>query len=222
MNNEMNIVQKNAEAKSHQARSFGWYQNIYGRLDPREIAARCGLPYDGHSFSLRIMNRKYLAAFPEFSLEPADTGTAGAAKGYEKILFIRFLCEGKYAESSGKQLSYREIPWGDLYYPNFEGRCIKRLARKFGGSIETFRKTAEENLSAEKLEQSDAGYRFEFCSGFYMSFLLWKADEEFPASAQILFDDNFPHGFTAEDCAVAGEVAMNHMLSAIENNKQSV
>jgi hypothetical protein len=66
-------------------------------------------------------------------------------------------------------------------------------------------------LKFEKLDKSDAGYRFEFMSGLYMSFLLWEGDDEFPASAQILFDDNFPHAFTAEDIAVVGDVAISRL-----------
>jgi hypothetical protein len=44
-----------------------------------------------------------------------------------------------------------------------------------------------------------------------MTFLVWAADDEFPASAQILFDDNFPSAFTAEDIAVIPGVAMDHL-----------
>jgi hypothetical protein len=40
-----------------------------------------------------------------------------------------------------------------------------------------------------------------------MSVLFWAADEEFPPSAQILFDDNFP----AEDIAVACTVAADRL-----------
>jgi hypothetical protein len=56
-----------------------------------------------------------------------------------------------------------------------------------------------------------AAYRFEFSSGLFMSFFIWAADEEFPPSAQILFDDNFPSAFSAEDLAAAGAVALDHL-----------
>ncbi|MCL2479232.1 MAG: DUF3786 domain-containing protein [Treponema sp.] len=208
----MNIMQNRAEANSHKNRSLNWFQDIYCKLDPNEIAARCNLEFDGQSFSIRIMNKNYRAAFPEFSLKSADPNDAEIRNGYEKILFIRFLCEGRFTPALGRQLSYHEIPWGETYYSNFDGRCIKRLAARFGSSVDVFRGIMEEKLNAEKLNKSDAGYRFEFCSGLYMSFLLWAADDEFPASAQILFDDNFPRAFTAEDIAVAGEVALGHLM----------
>jgi len=41
-----------------------------------------------------------------------------------------------------------------------------------------------------------------------MRFILWEGDEEFPPSAQILFEDNFPYAYQAEDMAVAGDVSI--------------
>lgn len=38
---------------------------------------------------------------------------------------------------------------------------------------------------------------------------IWEGDNEFPASAQILFSDNFSAAFTAEDIAVAGDITLN-------------
>jgi hypothetical protein len=197
-------------SENHKERSLNWFLDIYRALDPVEIASRCNLPFDGEAFSLRIMGTEYKAAFPDFSLIDIDGDEN--QHGFERILFLRYLCEGRYAMTTGKQLSYREIPWGDLYFPNFEGRSINRLARKFGGNIEDFRKRMENpGLRFQKLDKSDAGYRFEFMSGLYMSFLLWAGDDEFPASAQILFDDNFPHAFTAEDIAVVGDIAISRL-----------
>ncbi|MFP3091425.1 DUF3786 domain-containing protein [Treponema sp. TIM-1] len=195
------------------------YTAIYQTLTPGEIAGRCGLPFDrdASAFSLRLMGTEYRAAFPDFSL------TDGAGKELqnpgEKILVLRYLCEGKYFEGRGKQLSYREIPWGAVYYPNFRGRCINRFAAVFGRDPAAFRKIMENTgaLRAQALDQGDVGYRFEFITGLFMSLLLWAGDDEFPPSAQILFDDNFVFAFTAEDLAVVGEVVIARLKELSKN-----
>jgi hypothetical protein len=233
---------KNRDEKNqtHAERSFSHFLSIYKGLDPAEIARRCNLPFDKNNFALRIMGLPYLVPFPGCALNRLDAGgfsregaglsgifapfwsknqqvrqAPGGAQPpvYEQILFLRYLCEGRWTPALGKRLSYREAPWGETYFPNFEGRCIKRFIRLFGGNIEGFNKVMSENpaLKAEKLEKCDAGYRFEFSSGFYMSFLLWVADDEFPAQAQILFDDNMCAAFTAEDLAVACEAALSSL-----------
>jgi hypothetical protein len=129
------------------------------------------------------------------------------------ILILRYLCEGRYYRDTGRRLSYNEVPWGPVYYRNFDGRCLKRLAYGFGNDIPRFRRIIESapGLKAEKLPQGDAGYRIEFLSGLFISLILYAADDEFPPSAQILFDDNFVFAFTAEDLAVVGEVVIDKL-----------
>jgi hypothetical protein len=208
------------EKKGHEQRSLDHFLAIYKTLAPAEIARRCALPFrrEESAFELRIMGTTYLAGFPEFTLRPEfelrDPSGTSVERTYEQILFIRSLCEGTWRPcSGGQQLSYREIPWGNVYFKNFEGRCITRFAAAFGKDIQGFKQVMEETsgLKAEPLTQGDAGYRFEFSSGLFMSLLLWAADDEFPASAQILFDDNFAAAFTAEDIAVVGEVVITRL-----------
>ncbi|MDR1400310.1 MAG: DUF3786 domain-containing protein [Treponema sp.] len=195
------------EKKGHIQRSLEHFKSIYRTLAPAEIARRCALPFlrEESAFELCIMGKTYLAKFPEFELR--DVEGRLVERGYENILFLRYLCEGRYTEAAGRRLSYREIPWGEVYYRNFEGRCLKRLANDFGNDLENFRRIMR-ILCAEVLDKGDAGYRFEFIKGLYMDILLWAGDDEFPPSAQILFNDNFVSAFTAEDIAVVGEVVI--------------
>jgi hypothetical protein len=189
------------------------YRGIYKSLDPLEASRRCALPFDAgaSAFSLRLLGTRYNARFPDFRLIAGDGNALESAP--EEILVMRYLCEGRHCETTGKQISYHDVPWGEVYYRNFEGRCLKRLAFAFGNNIESFRRTLEgiPGLDLHPLPQGDVGFRFEFMSGLYMSLLLWAADDEFPPSAQILFDDNFVSAFTAEDIAVVGDIVINRL-----------
>ena len=51
-----------------------------------------------------------------------------------------------------------------------------------------------------------------------MSIIIWEGDDEFPSKAQILFDDNFPSAFSAEDIAVAGDICISR-LKALKDSK---
>jgi hypothetical protein len=199
---------------------FEHYARLYRSLDPLEISRRCALSFDeaASAFSLRILGSEHRALFPDFALlDPAGRETD---KPYEKILFIHYLCEGKFFPSQGRRLAYNEIPWGNVYYRNFEGRCLKRCAFAFGRDLPAFRRLVEGNaaLRAEPLATGDAGYRIEFINGLYISLMLWAADDEFPPSAQILFDDNFVFAFTAEDLAAVGDVLIGRLKGMEERS----
>ena len=186
--------------------------SVYKNLNPGDIAQRCNLEFnvEKSSFNLRVLGTEYTVPYPEFALVGPDGKET--TDPYEKILFLRYLCEGKYFPSGGRRLSYNEFPWGPVYYRNFEGRCLKRFAFTFGRDIPSFKRMmSAPGLCAETLDSGDAAYRLEFVSGLYVTITLWRADDEFPPSAQILFDDNFVFAFTAEDLAVAGEILIKKL-----------
>ena len=102
--------------------------------DPREMAERCALPYDGKALTMNLLGRSYTVTHPDFAIagEPAPTNP-------ERILFLRYLLDGRYVEPSGQYLTYREFPWGEVYLQQFTGRCIKRFAFSYGSRPEVLR-----------------------------------------------------------------------------------
>ena len=62
---------------------------------------------------------------------------------------------------------------------------------------------------------ADAAFDIEVVDGYTVRLQLWAGDEEFPPSAQILFTDNFPNAFTAEDMAVVGDIVLDEMKAAV-------
>ncbi len=193
---------------------FAYYLEEFGKLDPTEASERTGIPYDKETacFRLRQMQKEYLIHWPDCEVKKAD-GTDGEFGAMEtstaaKIIAIRLLTRGVSAVSTGKFLTYREVPHGEVYYRQFNGRCMMRLAFGFGGKLPLFCQQMEK-IGAKKLDMGDAAYEFEFMNGYYVRFILWSGDEEFPPSSQILFSDNFPLSFEAEDLAVVGDVSID-------------
>jgi hypothetical protein len=196
------------------------YEGLYKTLDAEEISLRCNIPFDKNAkaFFVRVMGSDYKIAYPDFLI--TDENNNVVTDSSVKMLVLRFFCSGKWVCPSGKQLSYREIPWGELYFANFQGRCIKRAERYFGNCIDAFCGIfpANKKLQSEKLNGKKAGFRFEFMNNLFMSIIVWEGDDEFPSTAQILFDDNFPSAFTAEDIAAVGDVsigALKQMLTKL-------
>ncbi len=186
------------------------YKEEYKKLDAHEIAARTNIPFNDEKsvFEIRIMNEAYTVGYPEYSLRDAE---GNIPDDYAvQILIAHYLCSGRFAPSLGKQLTYRDVPWGDTYFGNFKGRCLARLAYAFGYKLDLFGKVME-SIGAEKVSMGDAGYKFEFINGLYVYYILWAADDEFPPSSQILFEDNLPYAFTAEDLAVLGDISIGKL-----------
>jgi hypothetical protein len=192
---------------------FEHYLAEYAGKDPQEISSRTGFPYseENGSFTVWFMGKEYTVTYPGFEVSRTcadDTWCPLLELPAARILVIRFLTEGARAFGTGKFLTYREVPWGEVYYRQFNGRCMQRLAYSYANRQDAF-DTAMERLGAEKVKAGDIGYQFEVFPGFFVQFLLWAGDDEFPPSSQILFSDNFPAAFHAEDLVVVCDVAIS-------------
>ncbi len=200
------------EKDNKERRPLEHYTPLYAALDPDEVCSRCGVGFDKKksAFSVYFLGRKYEIKHPEFAVTPAEPEEgflALSALPPAQLLVMRYLIEGRLEETKGGFLTFREVPWGSIYTAQFDGRCIKRLAYGFGSKPEALKK-AMEKLGGKALEIGDFSYEFELMPGLKIQFILWQGDEEFPPSSQILFSDNFPPAFTAEDMAVIGDVCI--------------
>ena len=180
------------------------YLAQFAAADPQEIAMRTGAKLEGNRFTVNVLGEDRHITWPDF----ADEGWSDT----HRILFLRYLLEGKRAEPHNCFIAYRDLPWGSIYDDNFRGRCIIRMSRTYGARPEAFA-AACEAMGGVRLQGSGIGYELCFLPGLYLHFFLWEADDEFPASAQILFSDNFPQAFSAEDRVFVCEYVLGRMKS---------
>ena len=172
------------------------YLSQYQESDPKEIAARLGISYDEEQkyFTLKFLGTVYQISWPDFQVSheaddmgfyPLETMT------YARTLTIRFLLNGAEASGTGKFKTYREMPWGEVYLRQFDGRCIKRLAFSYGNRIKDFQAIME-HMHCVPVKHGDIAYQLEIFPDYLVQMILWEGDDEFPPSSQILFSDNFP------------------------------
>ena len=216
MNTDPKQIDNNKEEKP-----FEFYLEKYQKLDPKEVSTRCNIPYDEEKkeFLVRLMGYEYGISFPDFEISPktedADAFLIMMENIPSRTFVMRFLIEGKYVPGTGKYITFREVPtYGELYLQPFTGRCISRLTYGFGYKLPKF-KDAMEKLGATPIKMGDVAYEFELINNFHMRFIFWEADEEFPPSAQILYEDNFLNGFYAEDMVVAGDISITTVKGTI-------
>ena len=197
---------------SKEQRPYEYYLKTYQEIDPKEISERTGFFYDEEKkvFTVVFMGSTYEISFPDYKIshKEDEKGVYPLEEAMNaKIFMVRYLSEKAKAPSSGKFLTYREVPWGEVYFRQFQGRCLMRLAFSYGNKLEAFKKVMTA-MGAKPLEQGDCAFELEFMEGFFIRLILWEGDDEFPPSSQILFSDNFAVTFAAEDLAVAGDICI--------------
>lgn len=189
---------------------FEHYVGLYAKLDPHEAAERCGVGYDEvtQSFKLRLFYVDYELTWPAFSIRSKDENGFALQNLPAQMLLIRYLLEGRKSLGTGAFLPYREMPWGEVYLKPFTGRCLNRAAFTFGTRLAQFER-AMATLPAIKLDKGDASYQLEVMPGYDVRLIVWEGEDEFPPNSQILFSDNFPQAFSAEDRTVVGDILIS-------------
>lgn len=195
---------------------FEHYMEEYRKADPQRIVDRTKVKYRSQDqvFELHFLNRDYEITWPDYQIRAVDGKDQYSPlleTNQAKIMVIRFLLEDSTLESTGRFLTYRDVPWGEVYYRQFNGRCMKRLEFSYGVNdtkLNDFRARME-RLGCTKVTGADAAYEYEIFPGYKVRFLIWEGDDEFPPSSQILFSDNFAAAFHPEDLVVVCELVIN-------------
>ena len=178
------------------------YQELFAKADPAEMSARTGVLFTDGQFRFRVLNEDKTLSWPA-----ADDA---CFKPKERILFMRYLLEGKAHRFTTEFVAYKEFPDGAIYDKPFTGRCIYRMLGSYGKDPGAFIRACE-HWGGHRIKSSGIQYEFEFMKDLFLRFILWEGDDEFPSSMQVLFSKNFPEAFSAEDRVVACEYLIGRM-----------
>ncbi len=180
------------------------YQELFAKADPAEMSARTGIEFSGGKFHFRVLNEDKTLTWPA-----ADDD---CFKPKERILFMRYLLEGKSVGFNYSFAAYKELKDGQLYDKPYTGRCISRSLGSYGHNTEAFIKACE-HWGGVRIKASGITYEFEFMKNLFLRFTLWEGDDEFPSNMQILFSRNFDETFSGEDRVVVCEYLIGRMQS---------
>jgi hypothetical protein len=164
------------------------------------LLARSGFePAEGGGLRIPFLDRVYRLSHPglEFSDASAD---AKEIPLQEQVLILHYLQGDPQAGVSGEWVAYREIPGASFYFGVFVKRALDPLKKVFGENTEGFGRAAG-RLRVKAVGLGDAGFEFRVFPKVPVRVILYAADEEFPAEANILFDRSIGRLLSPEDVA---------------------
>jgi hypothetical protein len=130
-----------------------------------------------------------------------------------QILLLHYLLTADGMPLAGEWIAFRNLPGGLGYDAAFQGRANYRLAGAFGTDDQAFIAAAR-SLGGERLAFGDASFLFRALPRVWLAVVLYLADEDFAASAQVLFDGTASHYLETEDLAVLGGMLASRLIKA--------
>jgi hypothetical protein len=129
------------------------------------------------------------------------------------LLLLHYLLTADGTAMASNWIAFRSLPGGLGYDAAFEGRASLRLCQRFGSDGPAF-EAAARALAGERLAFGDLSYSFRALPCLWLAVVLHLADDEFPASASVLFDGSASHYLPTEDLAVLGGLLSSHLIRA--------
>jgi hypothetical protein len=166
-----------------------------------------------NTFRIPFLDRIYLASYPEFEFndQPASEKEIPIQ---EQVLILHYMMAPAMPSPTNHWIAYREIPGAAFYFGAFVKRAVEPLKKVFGDNLVGFTRAAQK-LRPQEIENGDVGFEFRVLPAVPLQLILWAADDEFPAEANILFDKNIGQILSPEDVAwLAGMVVYRLMALA--------
>ncbi|MCM8758598.1 MAG: DUF3786 domain-containing protein [Candidatus Omnitrophica bacterium] len=166
-----------------------------------EIVKKSGVRVDRERNVLLVpyLNKTYFLNLEDFTFQDE---TSLSTK--EKILILRYLSNCNDVLETGNLISFSELEAGNIYKPSIEARIYQPIISRFGSDVGDFlRKTAL--LGAQHAGIGEFSVKLKVFPKVFIYIIVYPADEEFPASCQILFDSSIKQIFDTEDIVVMCE-----------------
>jgi len=114
-----------------------------------------------------------------------------------------------------KLVSFRQLPGGHAYHKAFLGRAILSIQRAFGPKPRMLIEAAK-LLGGSKVDYRECSVRVNSLPLVPITVVLWAESQEFPASANMLFDASISHYLTTEQVAMLSQLTSTRLRHAHE------
>lgn len=192
--------------------TYRYSTKIFADKDPLSMAFKSGIDFDPFKSAFNILSfgQKLTVTYPEGKI--TFTGTDYSPLFPWSLSIINSLTRADGTPVSEKQISYRELQGGQVYYHAFRREAIAKLAAwSEGKSIEILKDVAI-GLGGNLSEGADFCCTLYLLPNFPLTIKIWLPDDELQGSANILFDSNANHHLHTEDIAAIGEMSARFLI----------
>jgi hypothetical protein len=187
--------------------------DLYQR-EPGSLAKRTGARFyqentDHGVFKLNFWKQELRVTFPDFGI--TDLGTDKPVDGGTEAVVLYYFHDADGKAVSGKWISLAELPDGMFYRQAYQGYSGNVVAKEFGNDIDAFERSAL-TLCGKPETYGDRSFSFHVLPRLFLLAVYWYGDDEFPPSAQILFDESASHYLPIDMCAFVGRMLALNLI----------
>jgi hypothetical protein len=179
-------------------------------MDADQIHGPAGVPPPDHNGHLWVpmLGENYSVHIEDGEVLLNGKEPARPDKG---LIILHYLIGAMSMEPTGNLVSFRELQGGEVYWLAYEGRSITRLQDFFGERPEALNE-AVQGLQHKRASMGDSGFIIQALPKVPVTVAVWGADDELPASANVLWDETVKFYLHTEDVAVLGGIVAAELI----------
>ncbi len=188
------------------------YNIVRERLANVDIAQQCqksGADSSSQMVTLNYLNQNYRITIPTAEVSFSDNDQSVPMR--EKILILHYFTRAKGTPPTGRQITYRDLPGGLVYYPTFTRRTVKPLADCFGKDAALLLR-AGKLFNAHQGEFEDVSLIIDAFARVPITIILWEGDDELAPQINLLFDANITDYLEPEDVTIVCETIIWQLI----------
>ena len=159
--------------------------NKFREKDLDTMIENCGFTPEDGGFSVHFIDKDYMVAYPEGNVTEKETGEA--AFDTVKVLILHHAVYSQGGDLTEDSITYKELPGGEIYIDPFTHRSLYALTGIFGANIDNLKKAVAHTIHREE-KYGDYSCTIQVLPKIPITFILYEADDEFPASSNALFN----------------------------------
>ena len=162
------------------------------KLNPEEVCKSAQAVYDNASsfYTLKSFGMDIHISPREekiFSHAPGSQVILERLAYFSRLAILRYLTDAKDIPLSEELIKPVNLKGGQLFFRGTHVLPCDAIAKKYGNTVEGFFTKGAE-LGGERLKYGDASIRLFPLPKIPVVLILWRADDEFPARLDLLFD----------------------------------
>ena len=170
----------------------GMYWEELKAMDPSEVCRRSLARYseNENAYELRLLNDDLLV-HPEkrkvvHAAQPASENNP--PPNFNTVLVsVHYLLRAREVPIANEYVAESQITDGAFFFKGPHALPSWRVEKRFGNDAAAFMEKGR-LIGGAPIKFADAGLEFLVLPRIQIAYVLWEADEEFPARSQILFD----------------------------------
>jgi hypothetical protein len=141
-----------------------------------------------------------------------EVGVYNAVEIFAITTLVKHYLQSSPPATSGEIIKFEQLPGARAYTKTFTNRAVYPIAETFGRRPAALVKAAK-RLGAKPCSYGDAAVELKTLEGIPLVYVLWE-EEEFAATANVLYYESASCYLPTEDLAILAELASHRLIKA--------